>query len=248
MVLHAVDVEQVALAGDDGGDGRVEAAGVLVEDVHAHAGAELVGLLQRELVVSVADVVGQRAGDGGHLLQHGALAADDADAAAEVQGVVHHVRPGRDDHFSPASLGDGVDGLLDGLVGLADVRPFADGDGLAHGFGSGLGRLGGRQRRRQAHKCDSRCFHGPSLQRASLCAFHDTNPVAAEKGSLERSRRWMGGGASTLCTGSCCPLRISDPDHTMRLHRSLIDRYGGSLFGGQWRPPASLDGFGRASR
>ncbi len=47
-------------------------------------------------------------------------APDQPDTGAEPDGVVHFVGAGQDSDRPAAKLGDGIDGGLDGLIGLAD--------------------------------------------------------------------------------------------------------------------------------
>src|ERR1051326_1839239 len=94
VVEHAVDEEQSSLLPDDRGGRFVEATGVLVGDENAHADLELLGLGHGEFIVTVPDVVNERAADAWHLEQDRLAVADNLDAGTHVQRVIHAIDAG----------------------------------------------------------------------------------------------------------------------------------------------------------
>ena len=132
VLERLIDPKAVAVAVGEGGDGADEAAGGAVVDIHAHAGAELVGMAQGDVAVAKGDVGGEGRGDGGDLEQDSVLArADDGHVGAQVQGVVHQVRAGLHPDGAAADAGDVVHGGLQGNVVLAaeaGAGRGADGD------------------------------------------------------------------------------------------------------------------------
>src|SRR5579884_27025 len=70
VVEHPINKEEVPLTRDDRGYRVIEAVRVVVVDMDAHADAERLRLGHSELVMAVADIVEQGAGDAGNLLQH----------------------------------------------------------------------------------------------------------------------------------------------------------------------------------
>jgi len=123
-----VDEEVVAFAPNDCRDSFVEAKCVLVTNGDAHANFKLTGFFDLELVLPVANPWQDGTADARDLFKNRAWFANEMNAAAQMQGVIHLVDASRYFDNASAFAGDGIHSCLqcDVCFTFADLDCFHD--------------------------------------------------------------------------------------------------------------------------